>query len=60
MGDDSEIQAKVIGRIDLEDGYFNNVLFVPNLAANLLFVYQMKQTCTTKILTFNRDDVEIS
>ena len=27
-GEDSEIQAKGIGRIDLEDGYFNNVLFV--------------------------------
>ena len=35
-GDDSEIQAKGIGRIDLDDGYFNNVLFVPNLAVNLL------------------------
>ena len=31
MGDDSKIQAKGIGRIDLEDGYFNNVLFVPDL-----------------------------
>ena len=27
MGDDLEIQAKRIGMIDLEDGYFNNVLF---------------------------------
>ena len=34
MGDDSEIQAKGIGRIDLEDGYFNNVLFVPNLSVS--------------------------
>ena len=31
MGDDSEIQAKGIGGIDLEDGYFNNVMFVPDL-----------------------------
>ena len=36
MGDDSEIQAKGIGRIDIEDGYFNNVLFVPYLVLNLL------------------------
>ena len=36
MGNDSEIQAKGIHRIDLEDGYFNNVLFVPELEANLL------------------------
>ena len=39
MGGDSEIQAKGIGRIDLKDGYFNNVLFVPNFEANLVFVY---------------------
>ena len=35
------IQAKGVGRIDIEDGYFNNVLFVPDLAVNLLLVYQM-------------------
>ena len=39
MGDDSKIQAKGIHGIDLEDGYFNNVLFVPDLATNLLYVY---------------------
>ena len=44
MGDDSEIQAKGIGRIDLEDGYFNNVLFVLDLEANLLLVYQIMRT----------------
>ena len=31
MGDDSEIQAKGVGRIDLEYGYFNNVLFVHDI-----------------------------
>ena len=41
MGDDSEIQAKGIGRIDLEHGYFNNVLFVPELEENILSVFQM-------------------
>ena len=39
MGDDLEILGKGIGRIDLDNGYFNNVLFVPNLAMNLLFFY---------------------
>ena len=39
MGDDSEIEAKGIGKIDLEDEYFNNVLFVLDLAANLLSIY---------------------
>ena len=39
MGDDSKIQANKIGRIDIEDGYFNNVLYVPNIATNLLSIY---------------------
>ena len=60
MGDDSEIQAKGIGRIDLEDGYFNNVLFVPNIAVNLLSVYQMTHTGTTNRVTFTKNVVEIS
>ena len=60
MGDDSEIQAKGIGRIDLEDGYFNNVLFVPDLVVNLIFVYKMIHTCTSKRVTFTQNDVDIS
>ena len=60
MGDDSEIQAKGIGKIDLKDGYFNNLLFVPNLAANLLSVYQMRDNGTTKGVKFTQNDVEIS
>ena len=39
MGDDSEIQTKGIVRIDLEHGYFSDVLYVPDLVANLLSMY---------------------
>ena len=39
MGDDLEIQTKGIGRIDLEHGFFSGVLYVPDLAANLLSFY---------------------
>ena len=59
MGDDLEIQSKGIGRIDLEDGYFNNVLFVPNLAENLLSVYQMKHTGESKRVTFTPNAMDI-
>ena len=59
MGNDSEIQAKGIGMIDLEDGYFNNVLFVPSLTVKLICVYQMTHIGTTKRLKFTQDDVEI-
>ena len=59
MGDDSDIQAQGIGRIDLEDGYFNNVLFVLDLAVNLLSVYQMNHTGEAKRVTFTPDTLEI-
>ena len=44
MGDDSEIQTKGVGMIDLEDGYFSDVLYVPNMEENLLLVHQMTHT----------------
>ena len=52
MGDHSEIQAKGIERIDIEDGYFNNVLFVPDLATNLLSLYKMTHKAKSKRVTF--------
>ena len=60
MGDDSEIQTKGIGRIDLEHGYFSDVLYVPELAENLLSFYQMTHTGEAKRVTFTLDMVEIA
>ena len=54
VGDDLEIQSKEIGRIDLEDGYFNNVLFVLDISVNLLYVYKMKHTVISKRVKFNQ------
>ena len=59
MGDDFDIPTKGIGRIDLDNGYFNNVLYVPNIAVNLLSAHQMTHTGTTKIVMFTENDVEI-
>ena len=39
MGDDSTIISEGQGTIDLENGYFSNVLYVPSLASNILSVY---------------------
>ena len=36
MGDDSTIISKGQGTVNLEHGYFSNVLHVPSLASNLL------------------------
>ena len=55
MGDDSEIQTKGIGRIDLEHGYFSDVLYVLDLALKLLSVYQMTHTREEKRVTFTPD-----
>ena len=39
MGDETQIKAEGKGSIKLEHGVFKNVLYVPFLAENLLFVY---------------------
>ena len=41
MGGDSEIQTKGIDRIDLEHGYFSDVLYVLELEENLMLVYKI-------------------
>ena len=60
MGDDSELQTKVIGRIDLEHGYFSDVFYVPDLAANLFSGYQITHIGEANRVTFTLDMVEIS
>ena len=44
LGDDSLTESMGKGRIDLDHGQFNNVLYVPGLASNLLSAYQMTHT----------------
>ena len=39
LGDDYKNESKGKGRIDLNHGSFNNVLYVLGLTANLLSVY---------------------
>ena len=60
MGDDSEIQTKGVGRLYLDHGYFNDVLYVPDLVANFLSVCQMTHTRESKRVTFTPDLVEIA
>ena len=59
MGDDSTIISEGQGTVDLENGFFSNVLYVPSLASNLLSVYQMTHTGVPKIVSFSPNDVEI-
>ena len=39
MGDDSQIPAEGRGSVRVKHGEFKNFLYVPSLAANLLYVY---------------------
>ena len=39
MGYDSQILDVGRGSFKIQNGEFNNVIYVPSLAANLLFVY---------------------
>ena len=60
MEDSSEIQSNGIGRIDLEHGFFSDVLYVPDLVVNFLSVYQMTHTGEAKRVTFTPNMVEIA
>ena len=59
MGDDSTIISKGQGTVNIENGYFSNVMYVPSLASNLLSVYQMNHTRVPKRVSFSPNDVEI-
>ena len=59
MGDDFQILAVGRGLVKMQHGEFKNVLYVPSLAANLLFVYQMTHTRSPKRVTFDSVSVEI-
>ena len=51
MGDDSTIISEGQGTVDVENGYFSNVLYVPSLASNILSVI--------KRVSFNPNDIDI-
>ena len=48
LGDDSLTDSLGKGRIDLDHGNFNNVLYVPGLASNLLSLYHMTHNGSPK------------
>ena len=48
MGDDSQILAIGRGTIRVKHRVFRDVLYVPSLAVNLLYVYHMNHTGSPK------------
>jgi hypothetical protein len=59
MGDNSPVEVTDKGRIELTNGSFENVLQVPKLSVNLLFVYQMTNSGTGKKVIFTPNLVDI-
>jgi hypothetical protein len=59
MGDNSSVEVTNKGRIELTNGSFENVLHVPKLSVNLLFVYQMTNSGTGKKVIFTPNSVDI-
>jgi hypothetical protein len=59
MGDNSLVEVTSKGRIELTNESFENVLHVPKLFVNLLFMYQMKKSNTKKRVIFTHDVVDI-
>ena len=60
MGDDSQIPAAGRGTIRAKHDVFRDVLYIPSLATNPLFVYQMTHTGSPKQVVFGPDSVEIT
>ena len=57
LGDSSEIESKGKCSIYFDHGSFNNVLYVPGLAANLLSVYQVTHIGSPKKVFFSPNEV---
>ena len=59
MGDESQIPTIGKGSVKIQHGEFKNVLYVPSLVSNLVYVYQMTHTGSPKRVTFDSESIEI-
>ena len=59
MGNSRKIQAKRKGSIKIEHGKFKYVLYVPSLAANMLYVYHMTHIISPKRVIFGPKSIDI-
>jgi hypothetical protein len=59
MGYDSPVDVTEKGRVQLTNGSFKNVLHVPKLSINILYVYKMKNFDTKKKVIFTPNEVYI-
>ena len=60
MGNNSKVQMKGKGSINLKHGKFKDVIYVPSLATNMLYIYHMTHTGSPKRAIFCHDLVEMT
>jgi hypothetical protein len=58
-GGNSPLEVTGKGRIEITDGSFENVMHVPKLSVNLLFMYQMTNSSSGNQFIFKPNEVEI-
>ena len=54
VGNSSQLDVQGSGTVQLDDGYINNVLLVPEISANLLSIYQIFHSGDGKIVEFSQ------
>jgi hypothetical protein len=59
FGDDRSLSVVGSGTIQVDDGYFNDVLCVPSLSCNLLSIYQITHSGEGKTIEFSPHEVVI-
>jgi hypothetical protein len=59
MGGKSSVEVTGKGRIELTNESFENVLHIPKISVNLIFVYQMMNYGTGKKFIFKPNEVDI-
>jgi hypothetical protein len=59
VGDDRSLSVEGSGRVQVENGHFNDVLCVPSLSCNLLSVYQITHSGEGKTVEFSPHQVVI-
>ena len=59
MGDDMRMEVEGKGNVEIENGEFRDVLYVPNLSSNLLLVYQITHLGDGHKVEFLLDSVQV-
>ena len=57
MGDNTKMEVEGKENVEMENGEFQNVLYVPNLSSNLLSIYQITHLGDVHRVEFISDSI---